>query len=154
LLRLAPHLVPTGDDLELAVVLGGRHDADWLAGGRDGARRYWARAWAVRALRYVWDETAAPAVVDALGDEHWRVREMAARVVRDREIGEAADALVGLLRDETPRVRVAAVRALGAVGEGEHGDAIRALSDDPEESVGVAAESALRTLSERLDRPV
>lgn len=154
LLRLSPDLVPTGDDLELAMVLGGRPDEKWIAGGRDGAHRYWPRVWAARALRYVWNDSASAAVLDALGDDHWRVRETASKLVRDHEIGEAADVLVDLLGDDTPRVRVAAVRALGEIGEGEHADAMRELRTDGEESVAAAAASALRTLSRRLDRPL
>ena len=85
------------------MVLGALTDRRWLASGKPPGNSYWARVWAARALRYVWAESAAPAVVAALGDEHWRVREMAAKVVGDRELGEAAERLVGLLDDGTPR---------------------------------------------------
>ena len=147
LLGLAADTAPTGDDLDLAMVLGGLRDRDWLAGGRPpGVNAYWARVWAVRALRYVWAEPAAPAVVDALGDDHWRVREMAAKVVGDRQIGEAADHLVTLLGDDTPRVRAAAVRALGEVGEGEHSEVVMALTSDSDRAVAAAARSALAAL--------
>jgi hypothetical protein len=143
---------PTGDLLDLAMVLGGLRDRGFLAGGRPPGNAYWARVWAARALRYVWADSAAPAVVAALEDEHWRVREMAAKVVRDREIGEAGDRLAELLSDGTPRVRAAAARALGAVGEGEHGDALRTASADRDVTVARAAGSALRVMSRRLDR--
>jgi hypothetical protein len=143
---------PSGDQLDLAVVLGGLRDRDFLAGGRPPGNAYWARVWAARALRYVWAESAAPAVVAALDDEHWRVREMAAKVVGDRELAEAADRLAELLSDTTPRVRAAAARALGTVGEGEHGAALRAAVDDADLAVGRAATAGLRTLSTRLDR--
>ena len=111
--------------LELAMILGGLTDRGWLAGGKPPGHAYWARVWAARALRYVWAESAAPAVVGALGDEHWRVRELAAKVVGDRELGEAAEHLVALLGDDTPRV-ASPPWALGR-GEGEHGAAITAL---------------------------
>src|SRR6266705_4041495 len=42
----------------------------------DGARQYWLRVWAARALLYSLDETARASVLDALADEAWRVREM------------------------------------------------------------------------------
>ena len=74
-------------------------------------------------------------MVAALGDEHWRVREMAAKVVATWEVGEAADGLVPLLDDEVPRVRAAAARGLGVVGEGEHADAVHEVTDDPEAAV-------------------
>jgi hypothetical protein len=143
---------PTGDLLELAMTLGGVRDRDFLAGGRPPGNAYWARVWAARALRYVWADSAAPAVVAALDDDHWRVREMAAKVVRDRELGEAADELAGLLSDGTPRVRAAAARALGVVGEGEHGEMLMAAVGDTDDAVGRAARSGLHTLSARLDR--
>ena len=152
LLGLRAGVAPTGAALELAMVLGALTDRRWLASGKPPGNSYWARVWAARALRYVWAESAAPAVVAALGDEHWRVREMAAKVVGDRELGEAAERLVGLLDDGTPRVRAAAVRALGQIGEGEHGAAIKALASDPDPTVAAAARSAVAALSQRLDR--
>jgi HEAT repeats len=152
LLGVAAASAPTGDELDLAMVLGGLRDRDWLAGGKPPGHAYWARVWAARALRYVWTDSAAPAVVDALGDDHWRVREMASKVVGDRQIGDAADHLVALLGDDTPRVRAAAVRALGEIGEGEHGEAVVALTSDPDRTVAATARSALAALSRRLDR--
>jgi HEAT repeat protein len=144
---------PTGELLDLAEVLGGLRDRDFLAGGRPPGHAYWARVWAARALRYVWADFAAPAVVAALDDEYWRVREMAAKVVADQELADAADRLVELLGDDTARVRIAAARALGGVGEGEHGKALLAMvASDPDRAVARTAASALQTLSRRLDR--
>lgn len=80
------------------------------------------------------------------------MREIAAKVAGQREIGEAADTLVTLLADPTPRVRAAAVRALGVVGEGEHGVPVRDLTKDSEPTVAAAARAALGRLSRRLDR--
>jgi hypothetical protein len=149
---VADPAAPVGDQLDLAVVLGGLRDPDFLAGGRPPGNAYWARVWAARALRYAWVDSAAPAVVAALDDDHWRVREMAAKVVGQRELADAADRLAQLLDDDTPRVRAAAARALGAVGEGEHGDALRRATDDPDRTVSRAADAALDALSARLDR--
>ena len=77
----------------------GRQDADdalvFTIGGPgaravlDGGQQYWLRVWAPRALLYSWDEMARAAVLDALADEAWRVREMAAKVVARRLLGEA-----------------------------------------------------------------
>jgi hypothetical protein len=36
------------------------------------------------ALLYTWDGAAEPAIVRAPGDEHWRVREMVAKVIARR----------------------------------------------------------------------
>ena len=143
------------DDPDLTLI-GGRHAAAELARGglaRPG-QEYWPRVWAARALRYAWTPAAAPAVVAALDDPAWRVREMAAKVVAQRELGEAGDALAPLVLDGIPRVRAAAVTALGAVGEAEHADAVHAARDDPEPAVRAAADAALARLRRRLDREV
>ena len=47
------------------------------------------------------------AVVHALGDDEWRMRAMAAKVVAERQLGDAADELVAMTADEVPRVRAA-----------------------------------------------
>ncbi len=134
--------------------LGGR-PAPWLL-GLDGdqlqVNLYWVRVWGTRGLLHCYQPSAGRDVVAALGDDHWRVREMAAKVVATWEVGEAADRLVPLLDDEVPRVRAAAARALGVVGEGEHGDAVRQVADDPEDAVRTAAETALQRMRTRLDR--
>jgi HEAT repeats len=143
----------------------GRPPLVWLAGRAAAAelRRgdlvergvdYWPRVWAARGLRYAWVPDATPAVVRALADPAWRVREMAAKVVRQRDLGEAADALSALATDPMPRVRAAALRAAGTVGEVEHADALRAAANDPEPAVRRAAEAALDELRRRLDRDV
>lgn len=144
--------VVDGERLDLAMVLGGLTDREWLAGGKPPGHAYWAPVWAARALLYVWNDTAAPAVVAALRDEQWRVRELAAKVVLARDVAGAAESLTRCTADPVPRVRVAAVRALAAVGEGEHAPALRAALDDPEPRVADAGRGALQTLSRRLDR--
>jgi HEAT repeat protein len=114
-------------DRALALLAGGDGDDDFLmavssgaarevlegrAGGRTG---YWPRVWGARTLLYAWDAVAAPAVVRATADEHWRVREMAAKVIGHRLVGEGTDAVAELRRDPVPRVRAAAERALAAL---------------------------------------
>lgn len=138
-----------------------------LIGGPGAARMviesgvpYFPRVWAARAMRYVWQEgtdagtAAESALARGLGDEHWRVREMCAKVVWLREVGMAADRLVPLLDDEVPRVRAAATTALGAVGEHEHVEAVQDAADDPDPTVARAAERALARLQHRLDLPL
>ena len=129
----------------------GEAHAEAFLEGREKSQ-YWPRVWAARALLYAWTPQAAPAVVTALGDESWRVREMALKVVRLREIGEAADVAADLAGDEVERVRKAAVRALAVIGEAEHAEAVRDLVGDP--FAGRDAELALKQLRDRLDRPV
>jgi HEAT repeat protein len=74
-------------------------------------QRYFLRVWAARALLYAWDDTARDAVIGALADEAWRVREMAAKVVAKRKLGDALPVVAGLREDPVPRVRAAAARA-------------------------------------------
>jgi HEAT repeat protein len=136
--------------------LGGAHAVAQLDRGHNLAARrqdHWPRVWAARGLRYVWQPYAEPGVVAALPDPAWRVREMAAKVVAQRELGSAAEALVPLISDRTPRVRVAAIRAVGVVGEYEHAVLLADL-DDRETSVRIALEGARRRLRVRLDREV
>lgn len=47
--------------------------------------------WAARSLLYAWDVEAVPAVLGALGDEAWRVREMAAKVVAHRRLEDGLE---------------------------------------------------------------
>jgi HEAT repeats len=153
---LAGRVAHDDPDLPPLAWLGGRA-TPWLLGLDEDQLRvhaYWVRVWGARGLLHCYQPGAAPDVVAALGDEQWRVREMAAKVVATWEVGEAADGLVPLLEDEVPRVRAAAARGLGVVGEGEHAEAVREVTDDPEEQVRRAAGTALRRLRQRLDRDV
>jgi hypothetical protein len=134
--------------------LGGAHAEQLLGYDELGAHEYWPRVWAARGLLYVWSPRAARAVVAALEDSAWRVREMALKVVRKRELGEAADAAASLTGDEVTRVRVAAIRALALVGEGEHAELVRDGAEDPEPDVRQAALSAIETMRRRLERPL
>lgn len=140
-----------GDEPELMSYVGGRRGPRFVEFGF-GKEAYWLRVWPLRAMLYAWDPSAVPVVVDGLADEHWRVREMAGKVVALREIRTAAETVVGLLSDPTPRVRAVAARAIAVIGEAEHAPPLRALLDDPEAEVRKRAEQALERLSRRLDR--
>jgi HEAT repeat protein len=111
---------------------------------------YWARVWAARGLLYVWDDRAAPAVLDGLADEHWRVAEMCLKVSARRELPCGEDG-VRLAAHELARVRAAAARALGVAGDTEHVAVVRDLSDDPADDVRRAASRALEMMEVRLD---
>jgi HEAT repeat protein len=139
-------------DEEFYLYLGGRHAQMRIDGLAPADKDYWFRVWAARSLLYVWDPSVASAVVAALTDEAWRVREMAAKVCLKRDLGEAGDSLALLLNDPVSRVRAAACRALGAVGEAEYATGLRALLDDPDRDVRTRAEQALHRMSVRLDR--
>lgn len=75
-------------------------------------QRYWVRVWAARGLLWAWDTSATGTIVTALVDEHWRVREMAAKVIARHLVDEALDGLVSARDDPNPRVRRAVERAL------------------------------------------
>jgi hypothetical protein len=99
---------PVDDPLVLA--LGGAHGAVVLDSGPES--QYWLRVWGARGLLWVWDDAAAAALIDALRDEHWRVREMAAKVVARNKVGAAFEAVDALRTDGVPRVAAAAERAI------------------------------------------
>lgn len=145
--------------IELAAGHSSSTDEIWPSidhlGGAPDWPDYWARVWGVRGLLYCWDPSAIATVVIALSDDdHWRVREMALKVVARHEIGEAADVVAGLVDDRVVRVRRAAVRALGIVGEGEHAEVLAAAIDDVDSGVSRDASGALEALAKRLDRPL
>lgn len=100
-------------DPALVTDLGGDGAAHVLSGHEGGPGGYWPRTWAVRAFLHVWDPSATPTVIAATGDEHWRVREMAAKVIAARDIHSAAaqHALERLATDDNARVRAAADRS-------------------------------------------
>jgi HEAT repeat protein len=103
-----------GDDAdgELILALGGPPARRLLGGGSRSDQRYWFRVWGTRGLLWAWDDTALDAVLLALRDPAWRVREMAAKVSARHRVGEALPALVELRADPVPRVRAAAARAV------------------------------------------
>jgi len=98
-------------DDELVIALGGPPSQVVLDDGPRQANQYWRRVWGARGLLHCYDSQADEAVTAALADEHWRVREMAAKVVAKHRIGAAFDAVAGLRDDPVPRVRAAAARA-------------------------------------------
>lgn len=101
-------------DGDLLDILGGTSAPAVLEGREGGPEGYWPRVWALRAFLYVWDPSAEPSVVAAGGDEHWRVREMVAKVLAARKATSAASErlLEVLATDQNERVRAAAERAL------------------------------------------
>ena len=96
----------------LIVALGGESALTVLDGAAGGRNGYWPRVWAARGLLHAWDPAATAAVTSATGDEAWRVREMAARVIARHRVGDAFDAVAALRADPVERVRAAAARAV------------------------------------------
>jgi hypothetical protein len=62
-------------DADVVFVVGGEMARSVLCGGD---LEYWLRVWGARGLLYAWDPVALPALVRAVNDESWRVREMVA----------------------------------------------------------------------------
>src|SRR3954470_9424440 len=106
-----------GADAELVYALGGP-PASWVFTGEPPGPDYWLRVWAARGHLWAWDDAALPCLMTALGDEAWRVREMALRVVARHRLTAAASAVTALLDDPSPRVASAASRALARLATG------------------------------------
>ncbi len=102
-----------GEDLLL--VLGGAPALTVLEGREGGVEGQWPQVWGARGLLYVWSDAATPAIVRALVDPSWRVREMAAKVVARHVVSDALEAVAALRQDPVPRVRAAAERAVARV---------------------------------------
>lgn len=98
-------------DEDLVRVLGGPGGPGFMGTGRP-QDEYWLRVWGARGLLWAADDTAQTAVADALGDEHWRVREMALKVIARHHWGDLLDDVVPLEADPVARVRAAATRTL------------------------------------------
>ena len=99
-------------DPQLILALGGR-PARWAAGFDEPAGpEYWLRVWAARGLLWVWEPEAVPSIIAALGDDAWRVREMATRVVTRHRIRKALPIVKRMRTDANARVRKAAERAV------------------------------------------
>jgi pimeloyl-ACP methyl ester carboxylesterase len=109
----------------LITVLGGEAARHVLDGGEGGRSGHWPRVWAARGLLHAWDDrvveadamadTVTAALIGAMGDDDWRVREMAAKVVARHRVGGALDAAAALRDDPVARVRHAATRAVVAL---------------------------------------
>ena len=101
-------------DDDLLVALAGPAAIPFLSGAaRDDD--YWLRVWGLRGLLHAWDDGAADVVRTALGDEHWRVREMALKVTAKHALDDALDGVLELRTDVNARVRTAAERAVVAL---------------------------------------
>ena len=105
-------------DASLIGILGGDGAAYVLGGGEGGPEGYWPRVWALRALTYVWHDSAAPAAVRACDDGSWRVREMALRVLAAQRLPAGATAARRLTGDDVARVRARAEQVVHRLGAG------------------------------------
>jgi hypothetical protein len=102
-----------GQDVDdgLIIALGGPVAQVVLHDGPRQRNQYWRRVWGARGLLHAWDARAEGAIVAATADEHWRVREMAAKVIARHAVDAGLEAVAELRADPVPRVRAAAERA-------------------------------------------
>ena len=96
-------------DPDLVMALGGPGALRVVSGEN---KQYWLRVWGARGLLWAWDDVAVASVTAALGDHHWRVREMACKVIARHQVGDALPVVAELRDDPIPRVRSAASRAV------------------------------------------
>jgi hypothetical protein len=99
-------------DDSLIMALGGPNGLIVIHDGPAQRNQYWGRVWGARGLLWAFDDRAADAIIAALRDEHWRVREMAAKVIARHKLGAALTAIAELRDDPVPRVRAASERAV------------------------------------------
>lgn len=81
----------------------------------DRSDRCWLRVWGARGLLWAWGDEAVPEIRVALGDESWRVREMALKVIARHHVDGLLDEVIASRDDGTPRVRAAAEKAVVAL---------------------------------------
>jgi hypothetical protein len=98
-------------DDNLIIALGGPVAMIVLHDGPRQRNQYWRRVWGARGLLHTWDARAERAIIAATADEHWRVREMAAKVIAAHAVDAGLEAVAALRADAVPRVRAAAERA-------------------------------------------
>jgi hypothetical protein len=103
-------------DDELVLALGGP-PAEWVRTGEPSGPDYWLRVWGARVLLYAWDDSARPAVLQALSDEAWRVRDMALKLVARHGLSQASSQVERLRDDPSARVRASAARARSALSD-------------------------------------
>jgi hypothetical protein len=120
-------------------------DTGWVQSS--DRQEYWPRAWASRALCYIGDQRATPALVAATGDEHWRVRMNAVRALGVIGGEGAADAVIAASHDAHPRVRSAAATSCGSIGDDRAFDVLATLLDDADSRVVARADASLERLA-------
>lgn len=99
-------------DPDFILTLGGPAAVRYLADGQPEHQAYWLRVWGARGLLWAGPGDDITALVRALEDDHWRVREMACKVVARHHLGDLLGRVADLEADSVKRVRTAASRAV------------------------------------------
>lgn len=127
-----------------------------LLGGMEAIEPYMARVWAGQTLLHAWHHKAEAAVVTALDDDAWQVREIATELVGHHELQHMNKLVELLTEDAYPHVRLAAARAIGATATPQDTlaiDRLQRLVMDPNSILAAAVEDALEEIANRHDRP-
>jgi hypothetical protein len=98
-------------DQDFLITLGGPAAIRYLDDGQPDHQAYWLRVWGARGLLWAGPGDDTVALRDALRDDHWRVREMACKVVARHRVGDLLEFVADLETDPVKRVRTAASRA-------------------------------------------
>lgn len=98
-------------DVEFVIILGGPAAARYFDDGQPEHQEYWLRVWGARGLLWAGPGVDTAILRNALADEHWRVREMACKVVARHRVGGLLELVSDLEADPVKRVRTAASRA-------------------------------------------
>ena len=99
------------EDPDFIITLGGPAAINYLDDGQPDHQTYWLRVWAARGLLWAGPGNDTTVLRGALEDNHWRVREMACKVVARHRVGDLLDGVTELELDPVQRVRTAAHRA-------------------------------------------
>jgi HEAT repeat protein len=117
----------------------------WLI-NRLGTESVEMRTYILQALGKVGDESAFPAILDAVRDSNSTIRRFAVSALADLGDTRAVDVLIDALNDSETDIRVAATVALGRFGDKRAEDALIVLLDDKEISVRAQAVITLGNL--------
>lgn len=115
------------------------HDTDWQV------RRNAAQSLDLHAT-----QTATPALIQAMEDDHWQVRKFTARALQKIANNEAIPNLIKALSDEYSDVRRDAAIALGNLGNPEVLPALQQTLDDPDRDVQIFSQRAIQKIQDQL----
>lgn len=102
---------------DFLMVIGGLPARRLLGEGLPQGQMYWLRVWALRGLLWASPGHRVQSICDSLEDDHWRVREMACKVVARHGVDDALDGVERLRSDKVVRVRRTAERAVRRIVE-------------------------------------
>ena len=106
-------------DPDFIITVGGPAAVRYLSDGQPDYQAYWLRVWGARGLLWAGPGKDTAVLQNALDDDHWRVRELACKVVARHRVGDLLHRVAALESDPIKRVRTAAGRAAAAIVDSE-----------------------------------